>query len=274
MPRWNRLLVTGAAGEIGSVIRPALRGAAAHLRLHDLRPIADAAPGDEVLQGDLAEPGVALAATREVDCLIHLAGIPRETGGTPEQILRANVIACHAMYEAARENGVQRFIFASSNHTIGFHPADRMVGTNEPPRPSGQYGASKVWGETLGRLYADKHGIEVACLRIGAFRARPGNARELGGWVSHGDMAALARAAVEAAGFHFLVVYGVSANRRALWGNDQAAREVLGWVPRDDAEMHAAGLDGIRPPAGSVAARFHGGSVCALNFSGDPDRIT
>ena len=274
MPPWNRLLVTGAAGEIGSVIRPALRGTATRLRLHDIRPIADAAPEDDIQQGDLAEPGVALDATRDVDCLIHLAGIPRETGGTPADILRANVLACHAMYEAARENGVKRFIFASSNHTIGFHPADRMVGTAEPPRPSGQYGASKVWGETLGRLYADKHGIEVACLRIGAFRARPGNARELGGWISHGDMASLARAAVVAPAFHFLVVYGVSANKRALWGNDQAARDILRWRPRDDAEDFAAELEDKRPPANSVAARFHGGSVCEIGFSGDPDRIT
>jgi uronate dehydrogenase len=273
MPRWNRLLVTGAAGEIGTVIRPALRGAATQLRWHDIRPIADAAQDEEVMQGDLAEPGVALAAARDVDCLVHLAGIPRETGGTPAEILRANVIACHAMFEAARAAGVKRFVFASSNHTIGFHPADALVGTTELPRPSGQYGASKVWGETLGRLYADKHGIEVACLRIGAFRAQPGNARELGGWISHGDMASLARAGVEAPPFHFLVVYGVSANRRALWGQDGAARAALGWQPRDDAEAHAAELEDKRPPAGSVAARFHGGTVCELGFTGDPDRI-
>ena len=271
MPRWERLLVTGAAGEIGRCIRPALSVAARHLRLHDIRPVM--ATDAEVLQGDLAEPGEALRATQDVDCLIHLAGIPRETGGTAEQILRANVLACHAMYEAARQNGVKRFIFASSNHTIGFQPADRMVGTTEPPRPSGQYGASKVWGETLGRLYADKHGIEVACLRIGAFRDRPGNARELGGWISHGDMASLARAAVDAPGFHFLVAWGVSANRRALWGNDAEARAVLGWQPKDDAEVYAAELEANRPPEGSVAARFHGGVVSELGFTGDADRI-
>ncbi len=270
--RWSRLLVTGAAGEIGSCIRPALRGAAAHLRWHDIRPVANAAPGEEVMQGDLAEPGVALAATRDVDCLIHLAGIPRETGGTPAEILRANVIACHAVFEAARENGVKRFIFASSNHTIGFHPADALIGTEERPRPSGQYGASKVWGETLGRLYADKHGLEVACLRIGAFRERPGNARELGGWISHGDMASLARAAVEAPPYHFVVVYGVSANKRALWGNDAAARATLGWQPKDDAEAWAAELEGRTAPAGSIAARFHGGTVCELGFSGDAEK--
>ena len=272
MPRWNRLLVTGAAGEIGSVIRPALRGAATHCRWHDIRPVTDAA----VEESDAGRPRGARRGTRR-----HArrglpdppAGIPRETGGTVEDILRANVIACHAVFEAARQNGVKRFVFASSNHTIGFHPADALVGTEERPRPSGQYGASKVWGEALGRLYADKHGMEVACLRIGAFRAKPGNARELGGWISHGDMAGLARAAVDAAPFHFLVVYGVSANRRALWGKDEAARAALGWWPKDDSEAYAAELEDKRPPAGSVAARFHGGVVCEYGFSGDPDRI-
>ncbi len=264
---WNRLLITGAAGAIGTVIRPALRGLARTIRLHDLRAIADLAPGEEAMQGDITEASVALAATAGVDCLIHLAGVPRETGGTHEDILRANVIGCHAVFEAARANGVRRVIFASSNHTIGFFPADARVGTSEPPRPSGIYGATKVFGETLGRLYADKHGIEVVCLRIGAFRAKPAIARELGAWMSHGDMARLARSCVTAPAFHFLVLYGISANRRALWGGDEAARAHVGYVPVDDAEIFAAEIaDKVAEP-GSVAARFHGGVVCALGFS-------
>jgi uronate dehydrogenase len=273
-PRWNRLLLTGAAGEIGTVLRPVLKGAASHIRLQDIRPVVPTDPAEEASQGDLAEPGVAEAAMQGVDCVIHLGGIPRETGGTPEEILRTNVIGTHAMFEAARRNGVKRFIFASSNHTIGFYPADQAVGTQEPPRPSGHYGASKVYGETLGRLYADKHGIEVACLRIGAFRARPGNARELGAWLSHRDMAQLARRCVDAAPFHFLVLYGVSANKRALWGGDDAARAHVGFVPQDNAETFAAELEDKRPAPGEVAARFHGGTVCALGFTGDADRIT
>jgi uronate dehydrogenase len=270
--RWGRLLITGAAGDIGSVIRPALCGSAERLRLHDLRPIPDLAPGEEAMRGDLAEPGAAAAAMQGVECLIHLAGIPREAGGTPDEIFRANVLGTHEVFAAARQAGVRRVIFASSNHTIGFFPADQAVGTQEPPRPSGFYGASKVYGEALGRLHADKFGMEVACLRIGAFRAQPGNARELGAWVSHRDMAQLARCCVEAPAFHFLVIYGVSANRRALWGGDAAARAQVGYVPEDDAEAFAAGLEGVAPPPGSVAARFHGGAVCEAGFTGDPDR--
>jgi len=273
MPAWRRVLLTGAAGEIGRVVRPALRGAAGRLRLLDRRPMEPAGEGEELMQGDLLDPALADAAARDADVLIHLAGIPRETGGTPEEILATNVVATHTLFEAARRHGVRRIVFASSNHTIGFHPADRMVGTEEPARPSGFYGASKVYGEALGRLYADKYGLDAACLRIGAFRERPGNARELGGWISHGDMARLARCCVDAPPFGFLVVYGVSANRRALWGNDAEARARIGYAPRDDAEAFAAEIEGIPAPGGAAAAAFHGGSVAALGFVGDPGRV-
>lgn len=271
--RFKRLLFTGAAGEIGSVLRPALRGAADRLRWHDLRPIADAAPDEEAMTGDLTVPGVAETAMQGVDCVIHLAGIPRETGGTPEQILNVNVIGTQRMFEAARQAGVRRFIFASSNHVIGFYRADRAVGPEVLPRPSGHYGVSKVFGETMGRLYADKHGMEVACLRIGAFRAKPANVRELGGWISHRDMAQLARRCVEAPPFHFLILYGVSANTRAKWGGDEAARRHVGYVPQENAEAFAAELEGKATPGGAIAALFHGGSVCALGFTGDPERV-
>ncbi len=271
--RPKRLLLTGAAGEIGRVLRPALRGAAEKLRWHDRRAIGDAAPEEEVMTGDLTTPRSAEAATEDVDCVIHLAAIPRETGGTPEEILHANVVGTHCMFEAARQAGVRRFIFASSNHVIGFYRTDRPVGTLEALRPDGHYGVSKVFGEAMGRLYADKYGMEVAALRIGAFRARPANARELGAWISHRDMAQLAWRCVEAPPFHFLVLYGVSANKRALWGGDAAARAHVGYAPQDDAEAFAAELEGKATPGGEIAALFHGGSVCALGFTGDPERI-
>lgn len=272
-PKWRRLLITGAAGEIGSVIRPALQDTAGRIRLLDKRTITDAA-GAEILTGDINDAALIDEAMVGVDCLFHLAGIPRETGGSPDDILEANVIGTHAVFSAARQHGVKRIIFASSNHVIGFYPAGEFVGPDVPPRPSGFYGASKAYGEALARLHADKFGMEVACLRIGAFRARPGNARELGAWISHGDMAALARACVLAPAFHFLVLYGVSANSRAKWGGDEAARAHIGFTPRDNAEAWAAELADKTAPAGSPAARFHGGSVCGIGFQGDPDRIT
>jgi len=271
-PKWRRLLITGAAGEIGSVIRPALQDTAGSIRLLDKRPIADAA-GAQILTGDINDAALIDEGMVGVDCLFHLAGIPRETGGSPDDILQANIIGTHTVFAAARQHGVKRIIFASSNHVIGFYPAEDAIGPDVPPRPSGFYGASKAYGEALARLHADKFGMEVACLRIGAFRARPGNARELGAWISHGDMAALARACVLAPSFHFLVLYGVSANSRAKWGGDGAARAHIGFTPRDNAEDWAGELADKTAPPGSPAARFHGGSVCDIGFQGDPDRI-
>lgn len=274
LPRkFCRLLITGAAGQIGSVLRPALRQTAERIRLHDLCPLADPTRQEELTSGDLTVPGVAESVMQGVDCVIHLAGIARETGGSPRQILEANVIGTQNVYEAARLAGVKRFIFASSNHVIGFYRADRSVGAETPPRPSGHYGVSKVFGEAMGRLYADKYGLEVACLRIGAFRQRPGNSRELGGWISPRDMVRLVRCCVEAPPFHFLVIYGVSANTRNKWGGDQAARGHVGYVPEDNAETYASEVEGIPAPGGRIARIFHGGSACAKDFRGDPARV-
>jgi uronate dehydrogenase len=157
------------------------------------RSASELAPNETAIEGDIVTDSA--AAMDGVDCVIHLAGIPREAGGTPEQILQADVIGTHAVFAAARAAAVRRFVSTSSNHVIGCHPADRTIGAEEPPRPSGVCGASKVHGEALGRLPADKFGMQVACRRIGAFRARPGHARELGGWLSHGDAQRLFRAA-------------------------------------------------------------------------------
>jgi uronate dehydrogenase len=271
--KFRRLLITGAAGQIGSVLRPALRETAERIRLHDVCPLSNPTRQEELMSGDLTVPGIAESAMQGVDCVIHLAGIARETGGSPRQILEANVIGTQNVYEAARLAGVKRFIFASSNHVIGFYRANRFVGPETPCRPSGHYGVSKVFGEAMGRLYADKYGMEIACLRIGAFRDRPGNLRELGGWISPRDMVRLVRCCVEAPPFHFLVIYGVSANTRNKWGDDGAARGHVGYVTEDNAEDHAPEVESIPAPGGTIAGIFHGGSACAKDFCGDPARV-
>jgi uronate dehydrogenase len=272
-PRFGRLLITGAAGAIGSTLRPELANTAERIRLHDLYPPPHSMPHEESVCGDLTVAGVAESAMAGVDCVVHLAGIARESGGTPQQILNANVVGTHQVYEAARLAGVRRFIFASSNHVIGFYRSNREVNTEMPCRPSGHYGVSKVFGEALGRCYADKHGLEVACLRIGAFREKPENVRELGGWISPRDMAQLVRRCVEAPAFHFLIIYGVSANTRNRWSGDEKARRHVGYVPEDNAEIYASEIAGKATPGGIIAATFHGGSVCAQGFNGDPARI-
>jgi uronate dehydrogenase len=263
----KKLLITGAAGEIGCVLRAGLYDGYT-LRLLDKRA-QSARAGEECVTADLGDMVALHGAMRDVDCIVHLAGVPRE--GAWDAILPDNVMGTYNLFEAARMAGVKRVIFASSNHVIGYYRATQSVGISEPARPDSRYGVSKAFGEALGRMYADKYGLEVACLRIGSFRAKPQDARQLATWISHRDMVALTRCCIEALAFHFLVLYGVSNNTRNRWQNPHAA--MIGYRPLDNAEQYAAELESKRPPAGDPAEDFHGGAFCALEFVGDSRRI-
>jgi uronate dehydrogenase len=260
-----RVLITGAAGAIGRTLRAGLAGRYEMLRLADIRPLGERAAQEEHIVADLTDPAGAAAAVDGMDAVVHLAGIPRENSW--DLILPNNIAATYNVFEAARQAGVKRLIFASSNHVIGYYRADQEVGAEVMPRPDSRYGVSKVFGEAVGRLYADKHGISVACLRIGSFRERPEDARQLATWISPRDMTQLARCCLEGPDYHFLVVYGVSANSRRKWRDDNWAR--IGFRPEDDAERFASQFAIERPSAGDVAAQFHGGKNCADGFSGD-----
>jgi uronate dehydrogenase len=264
----KRVLITGAAGGIGSVLRAGLAGHYSLLRLADIRPCGNIARSEEEFFVDLTSMDSALTVTRDMDCVVHLAGVPREAEW--ERILPNNVVATYNLFEAARRNGVKRVVFASSNHVTGFHRVGRPVDPAMPARPDSRYGVSKVFGEALGRLYADKHGLSVACLRIGSFRDRPQNARELRTWISHRDTVQLVQRCIDAASFHFIVVYGVSANTRNEW-RDDAAR-LIGYRPQDNAETLATELES-RTEASGPASDFHGGQYCAQEFDGDVDAI-
>jgi uronate dehydrogenase len=264
----QRILITGAAGEIGTVLRAGLAGSYSLLRLLDVRPCANAGKGEEAVVADITDLDAVTTATRDIDCVVHLAGVPRE--GPWDQILPKNVAGTYNLFEAARRSGVKRVIFASSNHVIGFYRVGNKVDENALVRPDSRYGVSKVFGEAVGRLYADKHGLSVACLRIGSFRDAPKNARELRTWISHRDTVQLVRRCIDAPAFHFIVVYGVSANTRNPWHDKTAQR--IGYRPEDNAEKYAAELEGKTYPPGP-ARDFHGGDPCASEFSGDASKI-
>jgi len=266
--RLERILITGAAGAIGSTLRAGLAGTYPLLRLTDVKPITDLAPGEEFLPAELSDLAAMKSVTAGIDCVVHLGGVPRE--GPWDAILPANIVGTYNVFEAARQARVKRVVFASSNHVIGYHRAAKTVSIDAEPRPDSRYGASKMFGEALGRLYADKHGMSVACLRIGSFRPRPETVRQLATWVSPRDMVQLVRRCIDASAFHFLVLYGVSNNTRARWRNPAAA--TIGFAPQDNAEPHAEALPAAAG-AGSPAALFHGGDFCALEFDGNLDAI-
>jgi uronate dehydrogenase len=245
------LVITGAAGRIGSVLRPGLRDVAHELRLVDRAEIEGQGGREEVVRADLTDFQAAHAALRGADAVIHLAGIPAEDSFA--RLLQANFVATYNVFEAGRRHGVRRIVFASSNHATGMYPVGQRVGPDDPVRPDTIYGVSKVFGESLGRLYVDKHGLEVVCLRIGSFRERPETWRELWTWLSHRDAVALFRASVLARDVGFTTAYGISANTRGWW--DQSSARRLGYEPQDDAERFLPDLAEVAEPGD----RFQGG---------------
>jgi len=244
----HRLLITGAGGTIGSVLRSGLQGTADVIRLMDLR-LLEAEPGEEVVVGDVRSLDDARRAVNGCDAVVHLAGIRQEAEF--DAILETNICGTYSVFEAARLEGCRRIVFASSNHAVGYYPVEQVIGTDAPPRPDTFYGLSKAFGEGLGSLYHDRDGLEAVCLRIGSFVAEPTEPRHLWTWLSHRDGVQLVRRSLEAPDVGFLVVFGVSNNRRSLWRRDGWDR--LGYEPEDDAEAFAARVGDEQP------YRFHGG---------------
>lgn len=262
-----KVLITGAAGAIGSTLREGLAGRYDLLRLSDRKDLGHARAGEELARADLGDFDAVMAAMQGIDCVVHLGGIPREAAWP--DLLQANIAGSFHVFEAARLSGTRRVIFASSNHALGFHRATQELDADSPMRPDSRYGVTKVFGEALGRLYADKHGLGVACLRIGSFRPQPEDARQLATWISPRDMTELVRCCIEAPEYRFLVLYGVSANTRSRWRNRDAVR--VGYQPRDNAEAWGGRID--CDSARGTAAEFHGGSFCELELSNHTGNI-
>lgn len=256
-----RLAITGAAGTIGRVLRAGLAPDAEVRRLVDLRaPAPPAGPGEEVVLADLRDLDATTAALLDCEAVVHLAAIPHEADF--EEILDGNVRTTYHVLEAARDIGVRRVVLASSNHATGFLPTSTPARPDLPPRPDTFYGVSKVTGEALGSLYADKHGLEVVCVRIGSFLERPVALRDLATWLSPGDAVRLFRACLSAPGVGFRIVYGCSGNTRRFY--DLAGAFELGYRPADDAEVYATELARTAPDRDADptanAQRYQGGA--------------
>jgi uronate dehydrogenase len=267
----KRVLITGAAGQIGKALRSGLRGSYPLIRVLDVAELGLAEPGEEVVCADIRDMPAIERAMAGIDCVVHLAGASVESAW--DKVLPLNIEGCYNVFEAARRQGVNRVVFASSNHAVGFHRRERFIDDKVLPRPDTRYGVSKVFGEAVGRLYADKYGLSVACLRIGTFRNpdRPADARQLLSWISHRDMVQLVRRCVDHPDYHFVIVYGVSNNLRSRWDNTNA--KFLGYRPQDDSETFAAEILASGAKEDAIAAQFHGGFYCPMEFAADPSRI-
>lgn len=239
-PSLGTVVVTGAAGRIGAIVRKALSAEARHLVLIDRESLTPQSPTERVIRMDLANLDVVVSAFEGADVVIHLAGVPDEA--PLADLLDGNVLATYHVLEAARRQRVGRVVLASSNRVTGFYPVGQVVGPDDPVRPDGFYGVSKAAIEALARLYADKFDLSVVCLRIGSVEESPDEARYLATWLSPRDCAGFIRAASTAPAVSFVTAYAVSANTRRFWDVDAGIR--LGYTPVDNAEDHAANVPG------------------------------
>ncbi|WP_165984541.1 NAD(P)-dependent oxidoreductase [Streptomyces sp. YIM 98790] len=244
------VLLTGAAGRVGTMLRERLPGYGYRLRLLDRVPLPAPAPGTgsatgsgsgpEAVVADLDDTAALREAVRGMDAVVHLAALPGEESF--DAILRTNMVGTFHLYEAARAEGILRIVYASSVHATGFAavpgPGEPRVGVGGPHRPDTYYGLSKCFGEDLAQLYWDRAGIETVSLRIGSCATEPPPyERSLSTWLSPDDCARLVHAALTAPEVGHTVVYGVSANTRGWL--DLAPARALGYEPQDDAERYA-----------------------------------
>lgn len=260
----NRLLITGAAGALGSAARDHLADLAPVLRLSDIADIADPRPNEEIVTCDLADEAAVRDLVRGCDGIVHFGGISSENAFEP--ILAANIRGLYNLYEAVRAEGPMRVVFASSNHTIGFWPQTRRLDADCTLRPDGLYGVSKAFGEDMALLYYHKFGIETARVRIGSCFDRPRDRRMLATWLSYRDMFTLARRCLTVPVLGCPVIWGVSDNRDAWW--DNSAVSYLGWKPQDSSEPWRAELEAADPDPDPDRAdvRWQGGAFAGMDI--------
>jgi len=238
--RFKRLLLTGAAGNLGREMRPRLKAYCDTLRVsHRSDAIDPAGPGEELAVADLADKVAVMAMLDGVDAVVHLGGVSTEQ--TWEAILDGNIVGMVHLYEAARRHGVRRIVFASSNHVTGFYRQDEVVSPRDPVRPDGFYGLSKCFGENLAQLYWDRFGIETVSVRIGSSFAAPKDRRMLATWMSFDDTERLIVAALTAPVVGHSIIYGMSDNATTWWDNTSARH--IGYRPQDSSDLFRAEVE-------------------------------
>ncbi len=270
-PRFDTILITGAAGRLGTELRRGLAPLARRLRLSDVAEIADLQPNEDAVICDLGDESAILNLTQGVDAIVHFGGVPMERSW--DSILNANIRGSYHIYEGARKNGISRVIYASSVHAIGYHDLETQIDAHAPHRPDGLYGLSKCFVEDLGRLYWDKFGIETAALRIFSSFPEPQDRRMLWSYLSFDDCICLVTAALAAPRIGFTVSFGLSDNTVKTVDNRLAAH--LGYKAKDTSEPYRAGIEARTDPPDpkAPAVRHLGGWFVDLGHPDDKDMI-
>ncbi len=240
---YSRILLTGAAGGLGRVLRPRLKNRCDVLRVSDLDNLGAANAGEEVMPVALQDRAAVNQLLTGVDAVVHLGGISTEKPF--DDILQANIVGAYNLYEAARMHGTRRIVFASSNHVTGFYRQDEVVDPAAPVRPDGYYGLSKAFGENLARFYYDRYGIETVAVRIGSSFPEPKDRRMLATWMSYDDLERLVVSCLTSPVVGYSVIYGMSDNNHVWWDNTLAKH--IGYRPQDSSEPFRAALEAKQP---------------------------
>lgn len=256
----KRILLTGAAGIVGSAIRPLLAGRHDHIRLTDIAAL----PGDQPLaenesfeRGDITDREFVKNLMREVDGVVHLAGLVGPDF-TFDEVYRINMAGDGNVFSAAQSLGVNRVVYASSHHAVGYLERGQPIDETSAPRPDSFYGLSKAFGEAVASFYAHRFGMQVMAIRIGYAGDEVPDERRLHIWISPRDLVQLIGIGLETPGLGFQIVYGASILPDSFFDNRNAER--LGYRPVDRAVDHLAnpGLLSARPEGKFVGGHFAG----------------
>jgi len=233
-----KIVLTGAAGRLGSYLREPLAKMADQLISTDIVDDLGKLYSGEVYQkADLASLDDMLAVTQDADLVVHFGAFVDE--GPFEKLLGPNFIGAYNVWEAAHQNGLKRVVYASSIHAVGMYPKNEFIGVDVPHRPDTFYGLAKCFAEDLGRMYWEKRGLESVCMRILSC-AQVTNSRAVGSWLSYDDLIHLVERCVTTPIAGFSIIYGVSNNDRAPVDNSGASH--IGYRPKDNAEQFAKAI--------------------------------
>lgn len=256
------VLLTGASGALGRQLTKSLGTAGWRLMLTDIVSFPDAVPANcKFVAADLNDGVTILRLAEGCGMILHFGGVSTERPF--EEVLGANIRGLYHIYEAARREKA-RVLFASSNHSIGFHERSEQLDDDTQFLPDGCYGLSKAYGELMGRLYWFKHGVENVNVRIGSCFPEPVDARMLSTWLSYADLTRLCIRATLAEKVGSVVIWGASNNGRTYWQHD--ARKKLGWLPQDSADPYAGQLAG-KVSGSPIQERYQGGAYTVIDYT-------
>lgn len=271
MPRFNRILITGAAGNLGKILREGLAPLATSIRLTDRGNIGEAAAHEEIMPCELGDFDGVMKVVEGCDAIVHFGAAPVERPWA--EVLESSIVGGYNVYEAARQHGVKRIIYASSIHSVGYERRENGADTDTAHNPDTLYGVSKCFVEDLAKLYFNKWGIESACLRINSCFPKPVDRRHMATWLSFDDLVHLVERCLVSERIAHTVVYGISDNQESFFSNQKVAH--LGYRPKDNAEVYREEVEAKVPPGDPFdpAVEYVGGFLCAYGHPDEEERL-